>query len=231
MKRREFIKLVGGMAVAPWVLWLLTARAQQTERVRRIGVLMPYPENDRALMGRVAALQAGLRDLGWREGRNIRIDYRYAPTAELIRVHAAELVSLTPDVLIANTNLVAVTLQHETHAIPIIFIAVADPIGEGLVASVARPGGNVTGFTSFETPMSGKWLELLKEIAPDLRRIGFLYNPDVPTNVDFVRVAESAAPDVAEIERAITGFATESNSGLGLTVPVHLQQLADELIE
>src|SRR5262249_29649015 len=121
---------------------------------------------------------------------------------------------------------VAVTLRREPHAIPIVFIAVSDPIGEELVVSVARPGGNVTGFTSFEPPMSGKWLELLKEIAPDLRRIGFLYNPKVPTNLDFVRVAESAAPtftvnvfplgvhDAAEIERAITTFATESNSGL-----------------
>jgi putative tryptophan/tyrosine transport system substrate-binding protein len=222
MRRREFITLLGGAAAT----WPLAARAQQPDRMRRIGVLMPYAENDQALMTRVATLQAGLRDLGWTEGRNIRIDYRYAPTAELIKTYAAELVRLTPDVLIANTNLVTVTLQRETHAIPIIFIAVADPIGEGLIVSVAQPGGNITGFTSFEVPIAGKWLSLLKEIAPDVRRIGFLYDPEIHTNVDFVRVAESAAPsfnvkvfplgvrDAAEIERAITAFAVDSNSGL-----------------
>jgi putative tryptophan/tyrosine transport system substrate-binding protein len=222
MKRREFIKLVGGMAVAPWVLWLLTARAQQTERVRRIGVLMPYPENDRALMGRVAALQAGLRDLGWREGRNIRIDYRYAPTAELIRVHAAELVSLTPDVLIANTNLVAVTLQHETHAIPIIFIAVADPIGEGLVASVARPGGNVTGFTSFETPMSGKWVG--SDITEAYRLTGIytgrILRGDKP--------AELPVQQATKVELSIN---LKTAKALGLNVPNTLVGRADEVFE
>ena len=222
MRRRDFIKVIAGSAAA----WPLSAHAQQSERMRRMGVLMPYAKNDQALMGRVATLQASLRALGWQEDRNIRIDYRYAPTAELIKAYAAELVHLTPDVLIANTNFVAVTLQRETRDIPIIFIAVSDPIGEGLIANLARPGGNITGFTSFEVQMGGKWLELLKEIAPNLRRIGLLYSPGVRTNVDFVRVAESAASsfnvevfplgvhDAVEIERAVTAFATAPHSGL-----------------
>lgn len=221
MQRREFITFAGGAAA-----WPLTARAAQPERMRRIGVLLPYAGDAPVATVRVRALQAGLRDLGWTEGQNIRIDYRYAPDIDLIKVYAAELVELAPDVLITTTNLVTVTLHQETRTIPIIFVGGGDMIREGLVATLARPGGNVTGFTNFEPAMGGKWLELLIGIAPSLHRIGFLHHPETLANVNDMRAAESAAlslkqevfplgvHDSGEIERAITAFATDSNSGL-----------------
>jgi len=206
--------------------WPLAARAQQLGPMRRIGVLMPYAENDRSATARVAALQAGLHDLGWTEGGNVHIDCRYAADVNVMKTAAAELVRQAPDVLVTTTNLATIALWRETHTIPIIFVGGGDMINEGLVASLARPGGNVTGFTNFEPAMGSKWLELLKEMAPDLRRAGFLHNPDTLANINDMRAAESAAPsfkleitplgahDAGEIKHVIADFATNPYSGV-----------------
>ena len=164
MKRREFITLLGGAAAA----WPLAARAQQAERVRRIGVLMASAADDPEFQARIAAFLQGLQQLGWTDGRNVRIDTRWATTnPDDIRRHAAELAALAPDVILAATGTATVApLLQATRTVPIVFAVVIDPVGAGFVASLARPGGNATGFTIFEYGMSGKWLELLKEIAP-----------------------------------------------------------------
>jgi putative ABC transport system substrate-binding protein len=167
MKRRKFITLLGGTAAA----WPLRARAQQPERMRRIGVLLPAPSDDREFQARLAAFLEGLQQLGWTDGRNIRIDTRWAVgDADLIRKYAGELVALGPDVVMAISSAAVASLRQVTHAIPIVFAVVADPVGAGYVESLARPGGNVTGFTGFEYALGGKWLELLKEIVPRTTR-------------------------------------------------------------
>ena len=163
MRRREFITLLGGASI-----WPLAARAQQGERVRRIGVLMAAAADDPEYQARMAAFQQGLALLGWTDGRNVRIDTRWATTnADDIRRHAAELAALAPDVILAGTGTSTVApLLHATRTVPIVFVLVIDPVGAGFVTNLARPGGNATGFTLFEYGMSGKWLELLKQIAP-----------------------------------------------------------------
>ena len=173
MRRRDFIKTIGGAAA-----WPLAARAQQAERMRRIGVLMGYAESDREGQANVAAFQGGLQKLGWTEGRNIRIDARWAAAdADLMQRFAKELVALQPDLIVTqNTPTTALMLQ-QTRTIPIVFAVVVDPVGSGFVASLSRPGGNITGFTQMEPTMAGKWLELLKEIAPRVNRVAFLFNP------------------------------------------------------
>jgi putative ABC transport system substrate-binding protein len=174
LKRREFITLLGAAAA-----WPVVARTQQTEGVRRIGVLMAYPESDREGQALVAGFREGLQKLGWAEGRNIQIDYRWAAPddAESMQRFAKELAVLQPDLVLShNTPTTAAMLQH-TRTIPIIFAIVADPLGSGFVASFPRPGGNVTGFTNFEPTIVGKWLELLKEIAPRLARVAISFNP------------------------------------------------------
>ena len=227
MKRREFITLIGGAAVA----WPLAARAQQTDGMRRIGVLMGYAESDPAAQAQVAALRQELQKLGWEEGRNIRIDVRF-PAADAGRVRAIlmELMSLTPDVLVSNTNLVTAVVQAEVRTIPIVFIFVGDPVGSGFVSNDARPNGNLTGFANWDSPaMSGKWLELLKEVAPHVERVGFMRHPETPANIGFFKFAEALAPalkvklvalgvhDADEIERALTAFAAEGNGGVIVT--------------
>src|ERR1700730_1957160 len=164
MKRREFITLVGGAAAA----WPLAARAQQPDRMRRIGVLMASAADDSENQARMAAFLQGLAQLGWTDGRNVRIDARWATTnADDLRRHAAELAALAPDVLVAATGTATLApLLQSTRTVPIVFVTVIDPVGAGFVASLARPGGNATGFTMLEYGLSGKWLELLKEIAP-----------------------------------------------------------------
>src|SRR5229473_5357714 len=172
LKRREFITLVGGAAAA----WPLAARAQQGERMRRIGVLMASAADDSENQARMAAFLQGLAQLGWTDGRNVRIDIRWATTnADDLRRHAAELAALAPDVLVAasGTSTVAPLLQA-TRTVPIVFVNVIDPVGAGFVASLARPGGNATGFTPFEYGLSGKWPELLKQIAPGVKRVAVL---------------------------------------------------------
>src|SRR5262245_4687367 len=172
--RREFITLLGGASAA----WPLAARAQQSGSVRRIGVLMAYPESDPEGHALVAAFRDGLRKLGWMEGHNIRIDIRWAtPDVALMQRFAQELVALQPSVVLTQNTPTTAAVLEQTRSIPIIFATVSDPVGSGFVAGLAQPGGNTTGFIDMEALMSGKWLELLKEIAPRVARVAFLYNP------------------------------------------------------
>jgi ABC-type uncharacterized transport system substrate-binding protein len=223
VKRREFITLLGGAAAA----WPLAARAQQPERMRRIGVLVGLAEDDPETKARFAKFGQGLERLGWSEGRNVRIDYRFAPAGAQVQQRAQELIALQPDVILAHTTPVAAALQRETRTIPIVFVQVIDPIDQGFVASLARPGGNITGFTNFEPAMGSKWLEMLKEIAPGVARVALMFNPDTaPFARMFWQPVEDAAPffdvepmqahirDVREIEHAIEAFARNGSGGL-----------------
>ncbi len=225
MRRREFITLLGGAAVAGPV----AALAQQPDRMRRIGVLMGYAESDAEGQARVAAFREGLQKLGWAEGRNIRINTRWATPAdaEARQRFAKELVALQPDLILSQATPTTAALLQQTRTIPIIFVNVSDPIGSGLVASFPRPGGNITGFTNIEPTMAGKWLELLKEIAPRVKRVAFLFNPATALYAEyylgpFKAAAASfafeaiAAPvrDTSELEATIAALARESNGGL-----------------
>ena len=185
MQRRNFIRLLGGAAVA----WPLAARAQQSDRVRRIGVLMAATADDPDYQARIAAFQQGLQQLGWSDGRNVHIDTRWATTKpDDIRRHAAELAALAPDVILAGTGTATVApLLQATRTVPIVFAVVIDPVGAGFVDSLARPGGNATGFTVFEYGMSGKWLELLKQIAPAVTRAAVLRDPTIASGIGPVR--------------------------------------------
>ncbi len=223
MRRREFITLLGCAAA-----WPLVVRAQQAERVRRIGVLM-YLADEAEGQARVAAFTQALKQLGWSDGRNLRIETRWA-TADDIRRHAAELVALAPDVLVAGTGTATVApLLQVTRTVPIVFLSVIDPVGAGFVANLAQPGGNATGFTIYEYSMSGKWLELLKEIAPSVTRVAVLRDPAVVSGIGQFGAAQIVAPslgvelspvdvrDAGEIERAIAVFAVGLNGGLIVT--------------
>jgi putative ABC transport system substrate-binding protein len=224
MKRRQFITLIGGAAAA----WPLAAHAQQTDGVRRIGVLMPTREDDPDGQQRVALLRQGLKELGWTEGRNIHIDYRWAGgDAALAKADAAEMVSQKPEVIVANGTLLLAAVRNKTSTIPIVFVVVADPIGQGFVSSFAHPGGNITGFTSFEFAIGAKWLELIKEIVPELGRIAFIFNPEAgPFAEKFVQSIEPLAHslgvrltvtptrDAGEIDRALVAASGEPKGGL-----------------
>jgi putative tryptophan/tyrosine transport system substrate-binding protein len=206
MNRRRFISLLGGAAVS----WPLAARAQQADRMRRVGLLMGYPEGDPEGQANLTAFRQGLQKLGWTEGRTF----------------AKELVSMAPDVIVPNTNLMTAILQPETRTIPIVFVFVGDPVGSGYVASLARPGGNITGFSALDPAIGGKWLEILKEMAPHVTRVAVILHPETPPNVGFWRAAEAAAPslgvkvialgvhDAAEIQARVTEFADQSSGGL-----------------
>jgi putative tryptophan/tyrosine transport system substrate-binding protein len=223
MKRRDFIMLLGSAAVA----WPLAAGAQQGERVRRIGVFMNRWADDPLGQANAATFQQALQDLGWTEGKNLRADYRWR--GEFISSSAAQLVKLAPDLILAagSSNLAAV--QQATRTIPIVFTNVTDPVGSGFVASLSRPGGNTTGVVTFEYSMSGKWLELLKEIAPSTMRAGVLRNPAVGSGIGQFSAIQSAAVSLSveltpvdvreanEIERAIGAFARAPNTGLIVT--------------
>jgi ABC-type uncharacterized transport system substrate-binding protein len=226
MKRREFIAALGGAAVA----WPLRARAQQTERVRRIGVLMNALEDDRETKVRFEAFLQGLRQLGWIEGRNVRIDTRWGTAdIERQRKEAVELVALAPDLILGTTTPSTAALQQATRTIPIVFAMVVDPVGTGFVDSLARPGGNTTGFMQFEYSLAGKWLELLRQIAPGVTRAAVLRDPANPSGIGQFAVIQAMAPslgmevipvnvrDSAEIERVITVFARSTNGGLVAT--------------
>jgi putative ABC transport system substrate-binding protein len=226
IRRREFIFTLGGAAVA----WPVVARAQQGERVRRIGVLMPYAADDPEGQARIAAFLQGLQQLGW-EGRNVRIDYRYsAGDADRTRRYAAELVALAPDVILASGTSIVGPLLQATRTVPIVFPVIGDPVGAGFVDSLARPGGNATGFMSYEYSLSGKWLELLKQIAPGVTRVAVLRDAAVSIGPVQFGVIQAVAPslrvevnpinmrgDAGEIERAIAAFAGSPNGGLILT--------------
>jgi putative ABC transport system substrate-binding protein len=174
MKRREFIALLGGGAAA----WPVAARAQRQDRTRRVGVLMALAQTDPEAQVRAQAFEAGLRDLGWVDGRNLRLDYRWVPDASRLRAQATELVGLAPDLIFAPTTPVVAGLLSVSGTLPIVFVGVTDPVGSGFVKNLARPGGHVTGFTLFEFSIGSKWLEALKEIAPNVKRVAVVFSPD-----------------------------------------------------
>ena len=222
MRRREFITLVGGAAA----MWPVASRAQQSERMRSIGVLVGLAEDDANMIARLTALRQGLARRGWSEGRNIRIDYRYAPAGAGVQALANELVALQPDVILAHTVTVAAALQRESRTIPIVFVSLSDPIGSGFIDSLARPGGNLTGLTTFEPSIAGKWLSMLKEVAPKsnapplwaIPKLGAmiftcvrprLRPPRLPSSLCHVPVK-----NVTEITSVIEDFARVPDSGL-----------------
>jgi putative tryptophan/tyrosine transport system substrate-binding protein len=225
MKRRAFITLLGGAAA-----WPLAARAQQQSgSMRQVGVLMTGVESDPEQRTRLTAFLYGLHQLGWSDGRNVRIDIRWSVDADRNR-RAQELVALKPDVIVAAQSASVAALQQITHTVPIVFANVVDPVGAGFVASLARPGGNTTGFSAFEYSLSGKWLELLKEIAPSITRAAILRDPALAAGIGQFAAIQALAPpsiameltpinarDPAEIERGITAFARERNGGLIIT--------------
>jgi putative tryptophan/tyrosine transport system substrate-binding protein len=226
MRRREFIMLLGGAAAA----WPLAARAQQSDRVRRIGVLHSLAAGDTEGQARLTAFVQGLQELGWTDGRNVRIDYRWtAGDPEHARRYAAELVALAPDVILAVGGAVVPPLLQATRTVPIVFTQTPDPVGAGFVNSLARPGGNVTGFTTYEYGISAKWLELLKEIAPHVTRAAVIRDAAIASGTGQWGALQSVAPsfgvelspvnmlDAGEIERAVAAFARSPNGGVILT--------------
>ncbi len=224
MRRREFVTLLGGAAVCAFV-----ARAQPSERTRRIGALMPFTAEESEAKAIVAALQQGLQELGWTDGRNIQVEYRWGGrNVERTRAYAAELVGLSPDVIFAFFNAQLAPLSRATRTIPIVFVGASDPIGAGYVASFARPGGNITGFTLYEPSFVGKWLEVLKETAPAVARVAIMVNPDtaILRGTFYLSAFETAAAtfkvepittkvhSTGDIEAALVALGREPNSGL-----------------
>jgi putative ABC transport system substrate-binding protein len=226
MRRREFITLLAGATAA----WPLPAPAQQPERMRRIGVLWPYTEADPDSRSRIASLRKALQDLGWIEGRNVQFDYRWGASAEdrerIIRRYATELTALAPDVIVAGSGGIAIELRQTTRTVPIVFPTANDPVGTGLVETLARPGGNATGFTGFESGQTEKFLDLLKEIAPQVTRVAVIRNPTRGGGkANFAAIQAAAAPlrmevspidlrDVDGMERGVADFASAPNGGL-----------------
>jgi len=224
VKRRAFITLIGGAAV-----WPLSARAQQDARIRRLGMVTGIMD-EAGTRARYAAFFAELAQLGWMEGRNLRIDYRWGEgSASKIRENAAELAALAPDVIVATGGATLGALLESTRSVPIVFTLVPDPVGSGFVDSLSRPGGNATGFEQFEYGVSAKWLELLKEIAPGVKRAAIFWDPKLPAGIGQFAIIQSVAPslgidvipiklsDPSEIDRAIAAFATSGNGGLIVT--------------
>jgi len=221
--RRQFISALGGAAA----VWPLTARAQPPEQIRRIGVLMGTAESDPAQRALVSTFVQGLTDLGWQDGKNIRIEYRWASgDTNRLRSLAAELASLMPAIIFTQGTPATMAVQQASHAAPVVFVNVTDPVKNGLVASLAHPGGNITGFSNYEEAIGGKWLELLKEVAPNVTRVAVLFNADNAGLSGSVRALEAVAPtlgikltavparDATAIERAIDDFGNEPNGGL-----------------
>jgi len=222
VRRREFITLIGGAAA-----WPVAARAQQAVRVRRIGVLMSYAADDPAGQTRLLAFAQALAQTGWIDGRNLRIDIRWGTgRPERIRSYAAELVAIAPDAILANASSTTGPLLQATRAVPIVFVQVAEPAAAGFVETLARPGGNATGFMLYEYGIGGKWLGLLKEIAPAVKRVAFLQTPGIAAGPGQFGAIQALAPslgvevrpinagDASEIDRAVTAFARSSNGGL-----------------
>ena len=223
MKRREFITLLGGAAAS----WPLAARAQQAERMRRIGVLMSRAADDPQGQARVAGFQQALQQLGWSDGRNVRFDIRWHENdADRARTYAQELIALPPDIFLADGTVSVGALQHVARALPIVFADVADPVGAGFVDSLSRPSGSVTGFMNFEYSFSGKWLELLKQIAPQVTRAAVIRDPAITVQTVVFGAIQAVAPslgveitpigvhDIDVIERAVEAFARRANGGL-----------------
>jgi putative tryptophan/tyrosine transport system substrate-binding protein len=225
MKRREFISLLGGAAA-----WPLAARAQQSRRMRRVGALMPYAANDPHAQARNAAFLQGLQQLGWTVGTNVQIDYRWsAGNEDDTRKYAAELIALAPDVIFASGSAAVGPLQRATRTVPIVFAVTPDPVGAGFVDSLARPGGNITGFTPYEYGIGAKWLEVLKQIAPSVTRVAVVRDPAITAGIGLWGAIQSVSPsfgvelrpvdvrDAGEIERAVAAFARSPNGGLIVT--------------
>jgi len=239
MKRREFISLLGGAAVA----WPIGARAQQSNRPRLVGVLFAMAPSDPEAEMRVKAFETGLRELGWVEGRNMRLEYRWAPRdPSLLLSHATELIGLGPDVILATGTPVVAALRQGNPP-PVVFVQVTDPIGNGFVPNLARPGGYFTGFTSFEFTVGSKWLEALKHVAPAVQRVALIFNPDTaPFAHLFWQPVVEAAPafdvepiqtpvrDAGEIKHAIETFAREANGGLMVLPDVSATNYRDLII-
>jgi putative ABC transport system substrate-binding protein len=226
LKRRDFITLLGGAAAT----WPLAARAQQVDRMRRIGVLIPVAADDPESQDRIAAFSQGLHESGWIVGRNVQMEYRWgAGDADRVRRYAAELVALAPDVILTSGGSTVPPLLQATRTVPIVFVNVADPVGGGLVDSLSRPGGNATGFVQFEYSLSGKWLELLKQVVPGVTRVAVIRDPAVVAGIGMFAVIQAVAPsvgvevvpvnvrDARDIERAVAAFARAANSGMIVT--------------
>jgi putative ABC transport system substrate-binding protein len=227
MRRRHFIKVIGGAAAT----WPVAAWAQQAERMRRIGVLSALAEDDPESLARRAAFEQALKALNWTNGSNLRLDYRWAANdAERIRKLAAEIIALEPDVILTSGSIVVAPMMQAARTIPIVFVQVIDPVGSGFVKSLARPGGNITGFTQFEYSLAAKWVELLKQIAPRVTRAAVIRDPTRGPGIGQFAVVQAIAPslgielspinalDVSEMESEITAFARSPNGGLVVTV-------------
>jgi putative ABC transport system substrate-binding protein len=240
MKRREFMTLIGGMAAA----WPLAARARQSEQMRHIGVLVAYDEGDPEAQVRTSAFRKNLEELGWTEGRNVHIDYRWgAGDPNRARALASELIFLAPDVILSHGTPALTALHRETRTIPVVFVSVIDPVGAGYVQSLARPGANITGFSTFEPEIGGKWLELLKEIAPSLRRVAGVSDPAFRGFAGVWRAIETMAPrfgldevtgvsfhaSTDDLEAAVAAFARSSAGGL-IVLPTALNALQRQRI-
>jgi putative ABC transport system substrate-binding protein len=238
VRRRAFIGALGGVAT-----WPLAAHAQQPERMRSVGVLIDRPDDLPFVRASVAALRKTLADLGWVEGKNIRIDWRFAagnPT--LFKTYAAELVGLSPDAILAATTPGLTAVREQTRTIPIVFVAVSDPVDQGLVQSLARPGGNITGFTDGDAPVAGKWLQLLKDVAPSITRAAVIFNPGNPAQDLYNRAVEAVAPslgvavtlapvhDDAGIEEAVATQSREPNGSLIVLPSAFNAKHADTII-
>src|SRR6516162_9513487 len=223
MRRRDFIAAAAGSAAA----WPMVGHAQQPSKMRRIGVLMSFAVNDPEGLSRAAALENGLRKLGWIKGHNLRIEYRWAGNPEVLRTGAAELLGMTPDLILANSTPVMAVLREQAYTVPIVFTQVTDPVGEGLVQNLAHPGGHLTGFTSFEFSIGTTWLETLKQVAPHVTRVALVFNPQTAPFADlfwrpievvarsFAVVLTQVGPlTFAELERIVDVFSREPNGGL-----------------
>jgi len=239
MNRREFITLIGGAAAA----WPLAARAQQPRRMRRVGIVMPFAKGDSEGEARIRAFKQELAKLGWTDGGNIQFDERWpADNMDLVRSHAASLVASNPDIIVASGGRIVPVLMRLTRSIPIVLPGATDPVGVGWAQSLARPGGNVTGFTAFELAMLGKSLEILKQIAPAVVRVALIYNPDNPNSVHYRRISEGASARLAietvdhpihglpDIERAITSLAKRGNSGIFFLPDITTNAVRDDVV-
>ena len=243
MKRREFITLLGGAATASLVARPTLTRAQPRDGIRRIGVLSGLAEGDPEARQRALSFEKGLRDLGWINGRNLQIESRWAGDGRLLARYAAELVALAPELILANTTPVVTALHEQTRKVPIVFVQVTDPVGEGFVASLAHPGGNITGITNFEFSIGSKWLEILKEISPRVTRVAIVFNPETAPFADLlIQPIKAAAASFAitatlasargpsELERVIDVFAREPNGALLVLPDVSAVNHRDRII-
>jgi putative ABC transport system substrate-binding protein len=236
--RREFVTLLASTAA-----WPFAARAQHAERIRRVGVLMGLVANDPEAQSRVAAFENGLRELGWVKGRNLSIEYRWAGDGNGLRDHAAELLAMEPDLILANTTPVTAALQKQSRSVPIVFTQVSDPVGQGFVSNLAHPGGNLTGFTSFEFSIGTKWLEALKQAAPHVTRVLLMFNPQsAPFAELFLGPVEAAAPhlsvapikaavrDTADVDRVFDALAGEPNAGLMVLPDISMTNYREAIV-